>query len=260
MIFATISAVLGLLLGVAYEECVRRYVYESPLWTPPRPACPECGRAHGWRELLPVAGWFVMRGRCAGCGTRLPGRRVALELCSGAWAALLALRFGPSAAWAVYMVFGGALLVASFVDFELFILPDRINLPGIPAAVLCHTFVLGGGGWGANLQASLLGAAAGGGAFWVMQRLYRLVRDAEGVGTGDVKLMFLLGALLGVGMLPLMVCIAALSSLAGSLFYIFRGRAGMQTRIPFGPFLSFGAMACILYGGRLWTWYLGAGG
>ncbi|MFT8016117.1 prepilin peptidase, partial [Salmonella enterica subsp. enterica serovar Enteritidis] len=93
-----------------------------------------------------------------------------------------------------------------------------------------------------------LGAVAGAGVFLLLQKGYKLLKGMEGLGSGDIKLMLLLGALVGWRLLPLMVFLSAVCGLAVSLIYIYspKGR-GMQTAIPFGPFLSLGAMLTILW-------------
>jgi leader peptidase (prepilin peptidase)/N-methyltransferase len=176
-----------------------------------------------------------------------------VEAISGLWALLLALAFGFSPAFAVYLLFGQILIIISFIDLELFILPDVYTLPGSAAALAAAVFVLD-----LPWATSLAGAVVGGGAFLALQQGYKWLKGREGLGTGDIKLMVLLGALLGWQALPLVVFMAAVSALAVSLLYLRRaGSQGLQTAVPFGPFLSLGGMLYILCGPQIWHWYMG---
>ena len=133
--------------------------------------------------------------------------------------------------------------MGSFIDLDSFILPDIITLPGGVLA-LAASFILP-----ISWQDALLGAILGSGSFWVLQKGYKLLKGIDGLGTGDVKLMFMLGALLGWQGLPAMVFITALTGLMASLYYLKKDKSkGTQTRIPFGPFLSLGTVICILAG------------
>jgi leader peptidase (prepilin peptidase)/N-methyltransferase len=154
-----------------------------------------------------------------------------------------AVKYGLSAQWLALTAFGLLFIVASFIDFAIFILPDVLTLPGAALAFVVGTVVLG-----LPWEMSLLGAVIGGGLFWAIQILYRALRHREGLGLGDVKLMLVIGALCGARALPLVITIAAFGGLAASLFYMLKpGGEGLKTRIPFGPFLSLGAMVYLLW-------------
>jgi len=243
--------VLGLVLGSFYNVCIHRYLSGESIVSPGS-HCPSCLRRLRWWENLPLVSYILLRGRCSGCGEGISPRYPAVELISGLWLLALYFEFGLGAAWAVYLVFGGLLIVLSFIDLESFVLPDVLVLPGAVGAFACAGLVLEQG-W----LDSLIGALTGAGAFLLLQKGYKFLKGVEGLGSGDIKLMLLLGALVGWRLLPLMVFLSAVSGLAVSLLYILRpGGRGMQTAIPFGPFLSLGAMLTILWGPEIWQWYL----
>jgi len=248
---AVLIFLLGLVLGSFYNVCIHRYLSGESIVSPSS-HCPNCLTRLRWWENLPLLSYMILRGRCSSCGEGISARYPAVELISGLWLLALYLEFGLGGAWAVHLLFGGLLIVLSFIDLESFVLPDIMVLPGAAVAFVCTGLVLHLG-W----LESLLGAVAGAGAFFLLQKGYKFLKGVEGLGSGDIKLMLLLGALVGWRLLPLMVFLSALCGLAVSLIYIYspRGR-GMQTAIPFGPFLSLGAMLTILWGPEIWQWYL----
>lgn len=250
--FAVMAAVLGLVLGSFSTACVHRYLEGLTLLNPRRSICPKCQAQLRWYDNIPLLGYLLLGGRCRFCREPIHPRYPAMEALYGLWGLGLALVYGPGLAFAVHMFFGGLFLVASFIDLDSYILPDILTLPGAVLALAAGSLALGLG-W----QESFLGAGIGAGMFLAVQRLYRGLRGQEGLGTGDVKLMLSIGALGGPMALPLVLTVGATSALAASLFYVLRpGSKGMQTRIPFGPFLCLGSMVNTLFGKAFWTWYL----
>lgn len=252
--FPWLALVLGLCLGSFATACVHRYLAGQTVLNPPRSYCPHCERQLKWWENIPLVSYILLRGRCS-CERREPigSRYLALEALSGAFALAFALKCGPSPAFLVYVAFTTALLIASFIDFAEYILPDGITLTGAAAALICAPLFLG-----VPLFDSALGAILGAGLFWALQVGYRLLRKDEGMGTGDIKLMALLGALNGWQALPFTILAGSVSALAASLFYLRKTDAlGLKTAVPFGPFLTLGGLLAPLVAGRVTAWYLG---
>ncbi|HKK33953.1 MAG TPA: prepilin peptidase [Desulfomicrobiaceae bacterium] len=251
-LFETAALILGLVLGSFYNVCIHRTLAgQSVVW--PGSHCPKCGHNLSWWENIPVLSYIFLRGKCRSCQESISLRYPTVEILSGLLAAAFAYRFGPTLEWGVYMVVIGLLLVASFIDLDRFILPDVITLPGAVFVWLAAWLVLPIG-W----QDSLLGAGIGSGIFLALQQGYRLIKGVHGLGTGDIKLMLMLGGLVGWQGLPVMILLSSLSGLLVSLVWLWRDASkGMKTAIPFGPFLSLGTVATLLFGDVIWQWYLG---
>lgn len=260
LFFAPFAFLFGLIMGSFSTACVHRWLHEISLLSPARSFCPRCQATLRWWENVPLLSYLLLRGRCAHCKESISWRYPALELLSGLWGLALAYKFGPGWAFAALFVLGGMLLTASFIDLESFLLPDIITLPGTLLALVAATFLLGPGSgpdaWLASGKTALLGAAIGGGGFWVLRLGYQLLRGAEGLGLGDVKLMLLLGALVGPLGLPLLVLLAGVAALLASIIYMIRSGQGGKTPIPFGPFLSLAGMVYVLWGQEIWLWWL----
>lgn len=249
--FPILSLILGLLLGSFYNVCVHRFFTGESI-VHPRSKCPKCGHALDWWENIPLLSFALLKGKCRGCAEKISWRYPIVELISGLWALAVAYKFGFSWPWLVFIVFGGIFIVASFIDLEEFILPDMLTLPGAALAVPASIFFLK-----TPWHECLLGAVIGAGSFYLLQKAYFLLKKIEGLGTGDIKLMLLIGALVGWRGLPLSIFLGALTGLIASLFYLKKQGQGMKTAIPFGPFLSLGTMLYILIGPELMAWVFG---
>jgi leader peptidase (prepilin peptidase) / N-methyltransferase len=244
-LFPYAATVLGLILGSFYSVCVYRYLAGESIVSPGS-HCPLCARPLCWYENVPLVSFLAQRGRCRGCGGRISPVYPAIEAVSALWSLALALEYGPSYAYLLYMAVGGIYVVASFIDLDDFILPDMLTYPAAAIALAGKIFVLG-----EPYLGPLIGAAVGAGSFWLLAEFYLRARGIEGLGLGDVKLMASIGALVGWQGLPLSIVLGCLAALLASPLFLRGSEEKGRTPIPFGPFLCLGAMLYVLYGRRL---------
>lgn len=198
-----------------------------------RSACDGCGRTLGAAELVPLASFALLRGRCRGCGASIDPRHWQIEL----GCALIGASAGWVAAGPTGMagaVFGWLLLTLAAIDVAEFWLPD----------VLTGTLALLGlasglAGISPDLDARLIGGAAGFGVLWLIAFAYRRLRGREGLGGGDPKLFGAIGLWLGWRMLPAVLLLACVVGLALVLVAMLRRRPiARDTRLPFGALLA----------------------
>ena len=245
-----LAFLVGLSLGSFLNVVITRLPRGEAVWGG-RSRCPHCRTSLSWHDNLPLFSYFYLKGRCRFCGGAISWRYPAVELTGGLLALALWLRFPGSPLLLAYGPFSAALLALSAIDLEHRLLPDVITLPGILlglalALVLPHlTF----------LEAAS-GAAAGGAFLYVTAWVYERLTGKRGMGGGDVKLMALIGAFLGIRALPWVIFIsAALGSLTGLGLTLKRGtwQRGQWrvTPIPYGPFLALAALICLFAGGEL---------
>lgn len=251
-IFYFAAGAIGLELGGLATIFIQRWIDEVSIFKPGRSRCPSCEERLAWKDTIPILSYFLLKGKCRHCETRIGPQYMMVEVSCLAWSLALAHLHGPSLAWGVYLILGCMLIAGSFIDFETMLLPNRVTLGGAAIAIAA-CFVLDEPGW----RDGLLGAATGGGFFWLLQQGYRLLRREEGLGTGDVKLMVMVGAMTGFTGLPLTILLASATSAVGIFIYLLRpDHDGVKTRIPFGPFLSLGGMLYVLYGQQIMNWWL----
>lgn len=246
--FPFAALVLGLCLGSFYNVCVHRYLTEQSVVSPGS-HCPACGHVLSWWENIPVLSYLLLGAKCRSCKGKIHWRYPAVELLSGILAALFAIKFGPGLQWGVYMVLLGIFLVASFIDLDSFLLPDVLTYPAAALALSMPAFLP------VDWPETLLGSVVGAGVFLLLQQGYLRFRNLDALGTGDIKLMLSLGALVGLSLLPVMIFVSALSGLLIAIIYLRQPASqGMRTAIPFGPFLCLGAIVTLLWGEDILNW------
>jgi leader peptidase (prepilin peptidase)/N-methyltransferase len=299
-VFASAIFLFGLAFGSFLNVCVYRLPRGLSV-VRPRSACPGCKQPIAFYDNLPVFSWLILRGRCRHCRTRISARYILIELLTGSLFLACYWYFGLTVATLKYCTFAFLLLGLIFTDAETKLLPDKLTLPGIalgllfsvavPVNDLASQFAPGmvnlpfSGEIAARLFSlldSLLGAAVGASFIYGVGAIYLRWRHVEGMGFGDVKLMAMVGAFLGM---KLTVFTIFTASLAGSFFGVatvfmvwlkrtqrFRPRfaqaraarrrawqsAQMVYRyyqMPFGVFLGSMALLSLFYGNQLLRWY-----
>jgi len=226
----------------------------------PPSACPKCGTPVKPHQNIPILSYLLLRGRCAGCGTRITLRYPLVEALTACLSVLVAWRFGFSAACAGALILSWALIALTAIDLDRQWLPDRITLPLLWIG-LGFSLITGadGGPVFTDPRSSIIGAMAGYLALWSLYQGFRLVTGKEGMGYGDFKLLAALGAWLGWQMLLIIVLLSAgVGLVAAVAMIVFRGH-DRQVPIPFGPYLATAGFIALLWGPELLTTWLGAG-
>jgi leader peptidase (prepilin peptidase)/N-methyltransferase len=158
--------------------------------------------------------------------------------------------YGPSLLLVSRLIFGCALIVLFAIDLEHQILPDVITLPGIVVGLLCAATVLP-----LALSDSILGLVVGGGLLWSVALVSPYLFGKEGMGGGDIKLLAMIGAFLGWQQVLLTVLVGGLLGSVIGVGLIVARVIRRSDYIPFGPFLSFGAVVAMLFGPEILRWY-----
>jgi leader peptidase (prepilin peptidase) / N-methyltransferase len=203
-----------------------------------------CERTLEWYENVPVLSYVALRGRCRTCRTPISLRYPLLEVGTALLIAACLVAFGPTLEAAVAALVCAVLVTITATDVEHRIIPNRVVVPGALVVLVAQTALHPGPEW-------LLAALAA--SFFLFAAF---LAYPSGMGMGDVKLAFFLGAALGrtVGVALMIGMLAALVPSLGLL--IRHGSAARKMYIPFGPFLALGGVIALFAGERLLDAYL----
>jgi leader peptidase (prepilin peptidase) / N-methyltransferase len=243
LLIDVLAAAVGLCIGSFLNVCIHRLPLKQSVVSPGS-RCPGCGYALTWRDNIPLVSYAALGGRCRSCRMPISIRYPFVELVTGGIFVWHLAVFGLTPLLAVRLAFACALIVLFSIDLEHQILPDRITLPGIVVGFACSLVLPPGP------LMSLAGIAAGGGILW-----FRL-RKVDAMGFGDVKMLAMIGAMLG---LRLVLVTFVLATMAGGILgvvLIVTRRANLATAVPFGTMLAAAALVASLYGDSLLAWYL----
>jgi len=241
--------IFGLCIGSFLNVCIYR-LPESKSIVQPRSMCTHCGALIRFYDNIPILSYIALKGKCRHCSASIAFRYPVVELISGVFALGVYLKYGIRFEALIYYAFIATLLVITFIDIDHQIIPDVITLPGIPI-FFAASFALRQ----ISVVESVLGILVGGGSLFLVAWLYHLLTKKEGMGGGDIKLLAMIGAVIGwKGVLFTIFVASAVGTLAGMLIML-KTRKTMKLAVPFGPFLAIGGITYILFGPQLINWY-----
>ncbi|MFW6052952.1 MAG: prepilin peptidase [Desulfosalsimonas sp.] len=240
----------GLCIGSFLNVCISR-MPEGISIVSPGSRCPSCGHSIRFYDNIPILSYLLIGARCRNCKTAISIRYPAVELLTGAMALLILLKYGPGLSAVIYFLFIASLIVVTFIDIDYRIIPDKISLAGI-AAGLAASFLIPQ----ITFTESLIGAISGGGSLYAVAMAYYLFTGKEGMGGGDIKLLAMIGAFTGwQGVIFTIFAASATGTVIGLVLMAAAGR-NMKFAVPFGPFLSLGAIVYLFFGQAIIQWYL----
>jgi leader peptidase (prepilin peptidase)/N-methyltransferase len=240
----------GMCIGSFMNVCIYRLPLSKSIADPPRSICPACGNVIRFYDNIPVLSFVWLNGRCRHCTARISWRYPLVELLTGLAAVAVFYKFGPTFQSLIYFVFIAALLVIAFIDLDHKIIPNVITLPGIPLGLLAALALPA-----VTFKDSILGLVVGGGSLLTIAWTYHRITRKEGMGGGDIKLLAMIGTIVGwQGVLFTIFVSSAVGTLIGLAIILVKGK-NMKFAIPFGPFLSIGAITYIFFGQKMIYWY-----
>lgn len=250
-IIEIITFIYGLCIGSFLNVCIYRLPLSKSI-IKPGSMCPGCETPIRFYDNVPVLSYIWLKGRCRNCKTAISFRYVMVEILTGICALCTLMKFDLSLEGLIYFVFIAALIVIIYIDIDHRIIPNVITLPGILIFFIASFAVET-----VTFKDSILGIVIGGGSLYLVAWTYRLLTGKEGMGGGDIKLLAMFGALIGwKGVLFTIFVSSAIGTTAG-LAVMLVTKKNMKLAIPFGPFLSIGAVMYIFFGPVIIHWYLG---
>ena len=250
MMLYTVSIIFGAIVGSFLNVCIFRLPKEeSIIW--PGSHCPHCENPIKFYDNIPLISYLLLRGKCRYCKGPISAQYPLVEGITALSSFILFMRFGPSLSYLIYFAFVAALIVITVIDLNHQIIPDVISLPGIGVGLLASLVLPQ-----FTFFDSLKGFLLGGGSLFLVATLYQWLFRREGMGGGDVKLLAMIGAFLGWKAVILTIFLGSLvGSITGIIVMVLKGK-DFKYAIPFGPFLSLGAVISLFYGEELIRWYI----
>jgi leader peptidase (prepilin peptidase)/N-methyltransferase len=248
-LLSVISIIFGAIIGSFLNVCIMRLPKGESIITPGS-HCPHCQNPIKFYDNIPLISYFLLRGKCRKCKKKISIQYPLVEGITAICSFILFLKYGASLSYLFYFSFVAALVVITVIDLYHQIIPDVISIPGIgvgllSALILPHITFFN----------SLIGIILGGGSLFVVATLYQWLFKREGMGGGDVKLLAMIGAFLGwESVIITIISSSLIGSITGIIMIAFKGK-NFKYAIPFGPFLSLGAVITLFYENKILFWY-----
>ncbi|HKX50113.1 MAG TPA: prepilin peptidase [Candidatus Binatia bacterium] len=251
--------IVGAVVGSFLNVCISRIPQSKSIVHPPS-HCPECQAPITFFHNIPLLSYLLLCGRCCSCGERISFRYFAVELLMASFAVALFYQFGLGLAFVVGFVFIAALIVISFIDLDVRIVPDVISLPGIAVgllfAVIGRYVISDPFDVVPTPLGALIGVLIGGGFLLAVAWIYEKFTGVEGMGGGDIKLLAMIGAFLGWPSIPLTLFFSSLGGSVIGLSIMLAKGVDRRYALPFAPFLCLGALVYLFFGREIIDFYV----
>jgi len=221
--------------------------------TTPPSNCPQCKHPIRFYDNIPIVSYIILGGKCRDCGAKISKRYPFVELLTAVVCLILYRQLGLSFEFFVSLFFVALLIAISFIDLDHQIIPDILSIGGLAAGLLFAIFrpafkVLYPK---FNILDSLYGVLLGGGVLFLIAIGYKFIAKREGMGGGDIKLLAMIGSFAGIkGVIFSLMAGSIFGTIVGIPLMVAQGRDAKYA-IPFGPFLSLGALLYVFRGDML---------
>jgi leader peptidase (prepilin peptidase)/N-methyltransferase len=269
--------VVGLAFGSFLNVCITRIPSDVSIVSPGS-FCPECRVPIRWRDNVPLLSWVLLGGRCRACGQPISGRYPAVELLTAALFVACYASFGFTWLTLKSCIFCFLMVGLIFMDAETGLLPREFTYSGIGIGLSLAWFIPGDSsgksflfhvlglrgippGPKLSLVDAVVAAMVGAGFFYLAWALYYIVRKRHGLGFGDIALMAMVAAFLGLKLTVLVIFLAPIMATVFALTMLaIRGKSDktfLSGEVPFGAFLGMSSLVALFLGEPIWTWYIG---
>ncbi len=236
--------ILGLMVGSFLNVVIYRLPAGESIVTP-RSHCPECGTELQARDLIPVVSFLLTRGKCRYCGAEISYQYPLVELITGFIFFTLHWKYNLNFNFIIYTGLVSTLLVISVIDIRQLIIPNKLTYPGIVVGLLVSFF---------SGHLSFLSSLAGV-VFPGLFLLIIVIVSGGGMGVGDVKLAAMVGSFLGVKHAFFAIFLGAIVGSILSIGLLISGTKGWKSKLPFGVFISLGAVLMVFWGLEIIEFY-----
>ncbi len=265
-----LAGLFGLLIGSFLNVCIYRWTRDLSV-VKPRSACPGCNRMIAWYDNIPILSYVLLRGRCRNCGVSISWTYPAVELLTAVFFAYFVAIEGLNLSAAKDCLFAAIMIGLIFSDLDTRLLPDEFTIGGFFAGLALAFFVplpptlfalaMDMTGHHMGLRATSAGEALTGalipaGAMWLLGWIFEKLRDKEYLGFGDVKMIAMMGAFLGLsGVIVTLLFGSLLGSIGGYAWLKLTRKDPATYYLPFATFLGAGALIVVAAHGGITAWY-----
>ncbi len=239
-VYLIIFFILGSIMGSFYHVLATRLSKNLSIITPAS-HCEKCNHPLKWYELIPIVSYIIQGGKCRECKSKISISYLLIEICSGILFAVCFHKFDFSLDLLIALIFVSSFIIIIISDIEYMIILDEVLIFAVFGIIIIDIIDVG-------LYETALKVLAGLGAFITMlliKKIGDVVFKQESLGGGDIKLMFMVGLVIGY---PMAVCNIFLATFIAFPIALFLLITKKDNIIPFGPFLSMAAIILYIWG------------
>ena len=242
MLYIT-AFILGCIWGSFSNVCIYRLPQNISV-SKGRSYCLSCQKQIRWYDNIPLISYIILMAKCRDCSAKIDFKYFLVELISGLNFLIIFYFFGISIESLLLIILSIFFLIIYFIDLKHFIIPNELTYPLIVLGFGKTFFINPNYYIFPDYLNSIIGGVAGYTIIWVIIFLYKKLKNIEGMGLGDAKLLAAIGFWFGWIALPFVLFFSSLTALVISMPSLIKKTKNLQTKIPFGPYIILG---CVMY-------------
>ena len=243
--FYIIAFVFGSIWGSFANVCIYRLPANKNVATG-RSYCPNCNNLIKWYDNIPIVSFLFLQGVCRNCSKKINTQYLLVELISGFSFAICYYFFGISITTLLFFILTICFVIIFFIDLKHFIIPNEITITLMVIGILKSIVPDLNNEIFPNFINSVLGGVIGYILIWLIILFYKKVRNKEGMGLGDAKLLSAIGFWFGWVSLPFILFFSSFIALVSVLPDLIKNKKNLTSQIPFGPFIILGTLSYLL--------------
>ena len=243
--FYIIAFVFGSIWGSFANVCIYRLPANKNVATG-RSCCPNCNNLIKWYDNIPIVSFLFLQGVCRNCSKKINTQYLLVELISGFSFAICYYFFGISITTLLFFILTICFVIIFFIDLKHFIIPNELTITLMVIGILKSIHPDLNNEIFPNFINSVLGGVIGYMLIWLIILFYKKVRNKEGMGLGDAKLLSAIGFWFGWVSLPFILFFSSFIALVSVLPDLIKNKKNLTSQIPFGPFIILGTLSYLL--------------
>ena len=216
-----------------------------------RSSCPSCKKVISWYDNIPLISYIVLKSKCRNCDFQINSQYFIVELLTAISFALVYFIFGLSTTTVILLILIVFFVIIFFIDLKHYIIPNQLTFPLMFIGFVKSFDPNLNQALFPNYLNSLIGGLTGYLIIWLIIFLYKKIRNKEGMGLGDAKLLSAIGFWFGWMSIPFVIFFSSLIALIFVIPSLVKKSRNLSTEIPFGPYLIIGCLIFIIFGNDL---------
>ena len=235
--------ILGSIWGSFSNVCIHRLPNNKGV-AKGRSYCPSCKKPIRWYDNIPIFSYVLLKAKCRDCSVKINIKYLLVELICALSFVWFFYLFGLSLTTLLFFILSIFFIIIFFIDLKHFIIPNELTFPLMAIGLLksfdpnLNQYLF------PNFLNSLIGGVAGYIIIWMIIFIYKRLRNKEGMGLGDAKLLSAIGFWFGWISIPFILFFSSFIALVLAIPSLINKSKNLSSQIPFGPYLILG---CILY-------------
>ena len=242
--------IFGSIWGSFSNVCIRRIPNNTSV-IKGRSHCPSCNKLIKWYDNIPLLSFLILKAKCRDCSTTIDVKYFIIELISALNFVLIFYLFGFSSTTILFFILSIGFLIIFFIDLKHFIIPNEITYPLMMLGFLKSFVPNLNLNLFPNFINSLIGGFFGYVIIWLVIFIYKKLRNKEGMGLGDAKLVSVIGFWFGWISIPFVIFFSSAIALIKVIPDLIKNKKNLSSEIPFGPYLIVGCLTFLILNSQI---------